>query len=332
MSNIREVSRVAGVSTATVSRALRNPELVSKGTLEKVLAAVERLNYRPNMLARNFRSERSYSIVILVPSIASPFYSWVIRGVEFVAQERGYSVLLGDTRDSLQREQEYIELVETRLADGIVQFRPSAKGSEITHRASFPIVYACGCNQTATPSVRIDNVEAAKSVMEHLLQQGHTRIATICGQSENPHSIDRLEGYKQSLAAAGIAIDPELILTADDYSIASGVKAAMAITTMKTKPTAVFCMNDEIAIGAMQSLKMAGMDIPGDMSIAGFDNIDFAMHSDPTLTTIDQPADEIGRIACNMLLDKIEGKSDADEDVVLSHRLVVRMSTTKPKA
>lgn len=327
MSNIREVSRLAGVSTATVSRALRNPELVSKESRRKVMEAVERLNYRPNMLARNFRSERSYSLVILTPSIASPFYSRVIRGVELAAQNRGYSVLLGDTRDSLQREHEYIELVETRLADGIIQFRPSEANSEIARRANFPIVYACGCADTALPSVRIDNVEAARTVVNYFLSLGHRRIATICGQPENPHSIDRLIGYREALQDAGIAEDPDLIVHADDYSMQSGVKAGTRIAQLEDRPTALFCMNDEIAIGAIQSLKRAGFAVPADVSVAGFDNIDFARHYDPPLTTIDQPSDDIGRMACNMLIDQIEGRGVSQNNVVLDYDLIVRTSS-----
>ena len=328
MSSIREVSRLAGVSTATVSRALRNPELVSKESRRKVLEAVERLNYRPNMLARNFRSERSYSIVILTPSIASPFYSRVISGVELAAQNRGYSVLLGDTRDSLRREGEYIELVETRLADGVIQFRPSEGSSEIARRANFPIVYACGCADTALPSVRIDNIEAARALVSYFLSLGHRRIATICGQPENPHTIDRLVGYRRALEDAGITVDPALIVHAADYSMASGVKAGARIAQFGELPTALFCMNDELAIGSIQSLKRAGHSVPEDISVAGFDNIDFARHYDPALTTIDQPSDEIGQIACNMLIDQIEGRPNAQNNVVLDYDLIVRASSS----
>ena len=326
MSNIREVSRVAGVSTATVSRALKNPELVSKSSLEKVMAAVEALKYRPNMLARNFRSERSYSLVILVPSIDNPFYSRVIRGAEFAAQERGYSVLLGDIRDSLQREREYVKLVETRLSDGIIQFRPSQERSTVEEEPTFPMVYACGCERTPLPSVRIDNVDAAKTVVDYLIAQGHKRIAVLCGTEANPHTVDRLKGYKKSLAAAGIKYRPGLVVSGG-FTMASGAEAGAKIAKMSNRPSAIFCMNDEMAIGAIQGLKSAGIDVPRDVSIAGFDDIEFSKHCDPPITTIKQPSEEMGKIACDMLVDMIEGREVDQEEVILPYEFVVRAST-----
>ena len=326
MSNIREVSRVAGVSTATVSRALKNPELVSKSSRDKVMAAVEKLNYRPNMLARNFRSERSYSLVILVPSIDNPFYSRVIRGAEFAAQERGYSVLLGDIRDSLQREKEYIRLVETRLSDGVIQFRPSRERSAFDENPGFPLVYACGCERTPLPSVRIDNVDAAKTVVDYLITQGHERIAVLCGPQTNPHTIDRLKGYRKSLAAHKIKHRPELVVQGG-FTMASGAEAGAEIAKMRNRPTAIFCMNDEMAIGAIQGLKSAGIDVPNEMAITGFDDIDFASHCDPPLTTIKQPAEDIGKMACDMLIDLIEGGEIEQEEIILPYDFVTRSST-----
>jgi len=326
MANIREVARVAGVSTATVSRALSNPDRVSKNSLEKVTAAVSKVKYRPNMMARNFRAERAYSIVILVPSIDNPFYSKVIGGVEFSAQERGYSVLLGDLRNSLEREREYVGLVETNLADGVIQFRPSRNRSTISGDKHVPIVYAAGCDRTPRPSVRIDNIAAAKTLVDHLISRGHRRIAVLCGAANNPHAIDRLQGYKNSLAAASIEFDQDLVFQGQ-FSMASGVPAGQALASMKKPPTALFCMNDEMAIGAIKGLRIGGLRVPEDVAIVGFDNIDFSQHCDPSLTTIEQPAEEMGRIAGSMLIDMIEGKEMEEVEIVLSHSLIVRDSS-----
>ena len=188
-------------------------------------------------------------------------------------------------------------------------------------------MYACGCADTALPSVRIDNIEAARAVVNYFLSLGHRRIAVICGPPENPHSIDRLAGYRRALQDADIAEDPDLIVHADDYSMQSGVKAGTRIAELHDSPTALFCMNDEIAIGAIQSIKRAGISVPGDMSVAGFDNIDFARHYDPPLTTIDQPSDEIGQMACNMLIDQIEERGVSQNNVILDYDLIVRAST-----
>ena len=174
--------------------------------------------------------------------------------------------------------------------------------------------------------MRIDNVDAAKTVVDYLIAQGHKRIAALCGPKGNPHTIDRLKGYKKSLAANKIKFRADLVV-AGGFTMASGVEAGKKIAGMRNRPTAIFCMNDEMAIGAIQGLKTAGIDVPGDMSIAGFDDIDFAKHCDPTLTTIKQPAEEIGKMACDMLIDLIEGGEIDREEVILPYEFVARSST-----
>lgn len=327
MSSIREVARIAGVSVATVSRALSNPEKVSSESIKKVQDAIKKVQYRPNMLARNFRSTRAYSIVVLVPDITNPFYSQVIRGIEARAQQRGYAVLLGDTRDSATREQEYINLVETRLSDGVIQFRPNP--ALTGKQKDIPYISACGCESTPGPSVRIDNVEAAKTIVDYLISLGHKRIGVISGLKENPHTQDRLAGYKKSLSQAGINFDEDLI-TEGDFTMWSGLNAAPHFCKMKHRPTAIFCMNDEMAIGAMQALKSHGVNVPKDISVTGFDDIPYARYCDPALTTIAQPAEEMGKIAMDTLLRLIEGKNPDQVEHILPYEFVIRKSTAAP--
>ncbi|HEX5056205.1 MAG TPA: LacI family DNA-binding transcriptional regulator [Gammaproteobacteria bacterium] len=330
MSSIREVARIAGVSVATVSRALSNPEKVSRESIKKVQAAIEKVQYRPNMLARNFRSTRAWSIVVLVPDITNPFFSLVIRGIEDQAQQKGYAVLLGDTRDSASREQEYIKLVETRLSDGVIQLRPYSAGMLTKKQEGIAYVSACGCESTPGPSVRIDNAGAARMMVDHLLSLGHRRIGVISGLKENPHTQDRLSGYKQSLAAAGIAFREELIAEGD-FTMWSGQNAALHFCKMNPRPTAIFCMNDEMAFGAIQSLKAQGIDVPLDISVTGFDDIPYARHWDPPLTTIAQPAKEIGQAAFDALLKLVEGETLGQRENILPYEFVMRKSTAPAK-
>lgn len=326
MSNIRDVARLAGVSVATVSRALSNPEKVSDESLAKVHAAIAQVGYRPNMLARNFRSARAYAVVVLVPDIANPFYSLFIRALEDRAQQKGYAVLLGDTRGTTEREIEYIRRVETRLADGIVQLRPSSEKSQNNIPPDIPCVNACGCEYTTGPAIRIDNRAAAKTMVDYLISLGHRRIGVISGLKDNPHAIDRLEGYKEALAEAGIPFEKDLIAEGD-FTMWSGLNAAFQFCNMKVRPTAVFSMNDEMAIGAMQTLKNQGIRIPQDMSVTGFDDIAYAKYSDPSLTTISQPAEEMGKMAMDMLLKVIEGEPLSQRECVLPTEFIIRKST-----
>lgn len=326
MSNIRDVARLAGVSVATVSRALSNPEKVSSESLDKVHKAIAEVGYRPNMLARNFRSARAYAVVVLVPDIANPFYSLFIRALEDRAHQKGYAVLLGDTRGTPEREMEYIRRVETRLADGIVQLRPSSEKSQNNIPADVPCVNACGCEYTTGPAIRIDNRGAAKSMVNYLISLGHKRIGVISGLKDNPHAIDRLEGYKEALAEAGIPFEKDLIAEGD-FTMWSGLNAAFQFCNMKNRPTAIFSMNDEMAIGAMQTLKNQGFKIPEDISVTGFDDIAYAKYSDPSLTTISQPAEEMGKMAMDMLLKVIEGEPLSQRECVLPTEFIIRKST-----
>ncbi len=327
MSNIREVAQAAGVSVATVSRALANPEKVSEESLKKVHDAIKVVGYRPNLLARSFRAAKSFCVVVLVPDITNPFFSQVIQAIEDRAQQKGYAVLLGDTRETSKREQEYVNRVETRLADGVIQLRPQSMSSSTQ---PIPWVNACGCEGTPGPSVRIDNVAAAKTMVDYLISLGHKHIGVISGLKDNPHSIDRLKGYEASLAAAGIPFNKEFVVEGN-FTMWSGQNAAKRFLHLRQMPTAIFCMNDEMAIGAIQTLKAEGLNVPNDISVTGFDDINYAKYWDPALTTMAQPAEEIGARAMDMLLRIIEGEELSTVEVVLSSELMIRQSTCPPK-
>jgi len=330
MPNIREVSRIARVSTATVSRALRQPQLVSQATRERVLRAVEKSGYRPNLLARNFSAGRSFTVVVLVPDITNPFFSRVIRGIEQEAQTMGYSVLLGDTQGTPGREQEYASLALTNQADGLIQLHgryPFAE-KDIALAAAVPMVNACERigNECAYPVIELDNRGAAQVLTQHLLRLGHRRLGVITGPATSPLVQDRLAGFQQSLEAANITMDHSLVAEGD-FSMPSGQKAATLLLGQKTPPTALFCMNDEMAIGAMHQCKNLGLRVPEDISVAGFDGIEFSSFTDPPLTTIKQPAEELGRQAMTSLYRIMTGRLLDNHQVKLPFELVARDST-----
>lgn len=326
MATIRDVSKIAGVSVATVSRTLSKPDKVSVKTREIVEAAIKKTNYKPDVLARNFRTRKSSTIVVLVPDIANPFFSRVIRGIEQMAQSLGYAVLLGDTQSLRAREYTYANMVKTSQADGIIQL-DCHMPFEDENDAGAPLVNACDCIRgTEIPTVELDNVSAAQTMTEHLISLGHTNIGLISGPISGTITKDRLKGYKLAHKNAGIKFNPANI-TVGDYSISSGMLAASDLLTANKPPSAIFCMNDEMAIGAISQAKKIGLNVPGDISIAGFDDISFAEFCDPPLTTISQPAEDFGTKAMSMLYDVINGNEPEQKNIYLPFKIVVREST-----
>lgn len=325
MSNIRRVAELAGVSVATVSRTLKNPDVVAPATRERVQAAVAAANYRPNGMAVQFRSRRTGNLVVLVPLIANSFFARVIAGIQQAAQAAGYRVLLCDTAGDEIREREYAELVYARQADGVIQLRafdPFAGQGDIP-----PVVNACEVlAEHPWPKVRLDNRAAARCLTEHLLALGHRRIALIKGPEDSPLTLERLAGYQEALTQAGIALDPGL-LHEGDFTLAAGAAAARALLALPERPTALFCCSDEMAIGALQILRRSGLRVPEDISLAGFDDIAFAAYTEPPLTTIAQPAEAFGQRAVAMLLEVLNGGTPAAREVVLPFELKVRGST-----
>ena len=326
MSTIRDVARAAGVSVATVSRALTSPEKVSATSRALVEAAVLNTGYRPNLLARNFRSARSYSVVVLLPDITNPFFSEVIQAIEDRAQDRGYAVLLGDTRESLVREQDYVNRVETRLADGVIQLRPQSKSSG---EHNIPWVNACGGDHTTGPSIRIDNAGAAAKAVEYIIGLGHTRIAVFTGKPDNPHTQERLQGFRATMAAHGLTVNEQWVMQGD-FTVVSGQRLAQSLCEQVERPTAVFCLSDRMAIGAIQVLRSHGLAVPRDMTVVGFDDIKMARYLDPGLTTLAQPSDLLGQLAFDTLLRVLAGEDLRDYEHIVPTEMVVRGSSAPP--
>jgi LacI family transcriptional regulator, repressor for deo operon, udp, cdd, tsx, nupC, and nupG len=330
MATIRDVSKLAGVSVATVSRTLTMPDKVSTKTRAKVQNAIKKTKYKPDVLARNFRTRKSSTVVVLVPDIANPFFSRVIRGIEQMAQSLGYAVLLGDTQGLHEREITYAKMVETSQADGIIQLDSSIP-FEDQNEITAPIVNACDCvRDTKIPSVQLDNISAAEMMTNHLLSLGHKNIAVISGPEKSSITQDRLTGYIKALKSTNIEFNEKNVVHGN-YSIPSGASAAKEIFKMSPMPTAILSMNDEMAIGAIHEAINIGLSIPDDVSISGFDNINFAEYCNPPLTTIAQPAEDFGSIAMSMLYDIMKGNELEDKHRLLPFEIIKRKSTGKIK-
>jgi len=327
-SNILEVAEAAGVSVATVSRALQMPAVVAPHTLTRVQEVVARLGYIPNAQARMLRTARTHVVVALVPDITNPFFAEVIRGIEQVAHQNTYAVLLGDTQYNRGREQTYADLLATRQADGLITLLPHIP--RLSSGTPKHIVNACEyVKDPMVASVRVDNVAAARTATEYLLTLGHRAIAFVTGPMSSPICVDRDEGHEQALRAMGVKRNSKLTMNGD-FSVESGVRSVDALFARQIKFTAVFCSNDEMAIGAIRAAKVRGMRVPEDLSVVGFDDIRFAQYADPPLTTIAQPKYEIGREAMNMLLEIMTAQDVPPRKLILATQLVVRGSTAPP--
>lgn len=331
MANIRDIAKLAGVSTATVSRTLATPAIVMPETRAKVEAAVRKLDYKPNALASSLRRRRTENIVVVVPDIHNPFFSGVVQGIEHVAHGHGHKVLLGESQNSQQRLDTYAEMLDSKEADGLIllgALLPTGIANAVAagEAPHVPIVMACEYFVgLQAPNVRIDNAAAAAAATEHLLQLGHRRIAMITGPSGNPLVKDRVKGYRAQMAKAELAVPADYVARGD-FTVESGHHAMKKLLALSHKPTAVFCANDEMAMGAIRAVKDSGRRVPQDLSVVGFDDIRFAEYFDPPLTTIRQPQREIGETAMRLILD-VFAKRNAPTSVVLPHTLVVRGST-----
>jgi LacI family repressor for deo operon, udp, cdd, tsx, nupC, and nupG len=329
--NIHAVARRAGVSTATVSRVLSRPDVVAPGTRQKVLKAVEHLGYAPNSAAQHLRTRRSGKILVTIPDIANPFFSLILQGIEDAAQREGYAVLLGDTRNDEAREERYAQMLRRNEADGLIFLghRLPATAAELVRFMAprcAPVVNACEFSGSlGVPGVHIDNAAAAADAMNHLYALGHRRIGVVTGPLDSPLSRDRLQGTRSAAAAHGA--QDTLYVTGGDFSIASGAAAAEVLLDHKPRPTAIFCFNDEMAIGTIDAARRRAVRVPHDVSVIGFDDIRFSAHVDPPLTTIAQPMREIGSRTVRLLLEILAGRPTAPPSVTLPHQLVVRAST-----
>ena len=329
---IKDIARSAGVSIATVSHAFRNPNRVSDKTREKVLDAANRLGYTPNRHAVGLRTARSGNIVVVIPDIADSYNTEIIKGIESVAHGRSYSVLLGDTQGSAEREREFAAMVRSRQADGIILMShrlPFDLPDDVAPEDIPPLVNGSEyVGNEAIPSVSIDDKQGGKDATRHLIDLGHKRIAIVTGDKNSTSTRGRLEGFREVMSESGLTVDEDLIIYGQ-YRTSDGEAAANKLMIRDELPTAVFCFGDEIALGCMHTLKRAGLVIPKDISVIGFDDIPFARYFAPSLTTVAQPAREIGQTCASLLLDLIDGVYPENNRVILPHTLVVRSSTQR---
>jgi LacI family repressor for deo operon, udp, cdd, tsx, nupC, and nupG len=327
---IQDVARLADVSTATVSRALATPERVSPEARARVLEAIAKTGYVPNPAARTLRSQKTYMVLVVLPDLSNTFFSKILRGIEGTLFEAGYGMIISDLDGSPAKEAHFAAFTAAGRVDGAILlnghlFGQSRDGEGQPARITIPLVALCEAIPGADiPQIEIDNRAAASRMTQHLASLGHSGIAYVSGPANNVLERERFQGFKEGLQAAGLPYDPALVIPGD-YTIEAGVAAGERLVAQATRPTAVFCTSDEMAIGLMRTLLSAGLRVPEDISVAGFDDIEFAAVAEPALTTIHQPRRELGQAAATALIDLLQGRT-TPKRIRLETELVVRDS------
>ena len=337
--SIKEVAKLAGVSIATVSRCINNPEKVREKTRLKVQEAILRTGYSPNTLAQSFRRGRTNLVMVVLPSVGDPFFAAVMRGIRNVARIKGYSILIEDTQFNTMTADEIGAMVVSRQTDGIILLASmSPFGTKVlsakSHRA-LPMVIGCETvspELSRFPSVHIDNVAAAKEATNFLVSRGHQRIAMIFGQASSLLTKDREFGYRAAMNQAKLPIEDGWVVEGG-MTLDGAIRATRRLLNHGHQPTAIFCANDEMAIGSLHAIKSAGLRIPQDISVMGFDDIRYAEVTDPPLTTISQPAEEIGERVMYRLYREIEQGHQGDtRPEIVPHKLIIRQSVGTPRS
>jgi LacI family repressor for deo operon, udp, cdd, tsx, nupC, and nupG len=339
--SIRDVAQAAGVSTATVSRTLSSPGVVSESTRQAVFKAIRETGYTVNLAARNLRRRETGAVAVLVPNIANPFFSRILSGIAEVMSEAGYNVLITDTTPMALDDHRFPEYFSHNQTDGLIILDGMLNRELLLNRGApevrAPMVFACEWSDAIDrPTVSVDNQEAAGMAVRHLIGLGHRKIGHLAGPPGNVLTVTRTRGARVALHTAGLPFQTDWFFEGD-FTLDSGAAAASRWLALDDRPTAVFCASDEMAMGLIGELHRHRVQVPGDVSVVGFDDLEISAHFVPSLTTVNQPRLALGRAAARMLLERMR-KSPAEREagpvprVVLPVELIERQSTAPPGA
>lgn len=330
---IQDIASRAGVSTATVSRALANPDFVSVQARARVMRAVSETGYTPNVAARNLRARRSMIILVVVPNLANPFFAEILRGIDDTLAEAGYDMIIGNLDNRVEREARYVKLAMSGQVDGILNLTGRVPRGEDRTMAELGLPMAGVCARVPgqqSPHIVVSDRASSIKVAEHLLGLGHRRFGYASGPKDNINEVERYAGFLEGLEAAGI--DRGAVTRwPGQFRLEAGIRAAESFLAMEDRPTAVYAASDEMAIAFMKTVLTAGLKVPDDVSIVGFDGIEYADFVEPTLTTVHQPRHDLGRAGAQALLEEIAGQGSGERIIELPGELVLGGSTAPPR-
>jgi DNA-binding LacI/PurR family transcriptional regulator len=330
---IKDIASRLNVSVATVSRALRNSEEIKKETKRAVLQMAKEMDYHPNLLASSLSSKRSKILGVVVPTINRQFWSNVISGIEHVAYQEGYKVMIFQSSESYLKEMEIVEILANSRVDGILMaFSKDTKDfghiQGVMDRGIPVLLFERVCEEIQTSKIVTDDYEGARQIVQHLIDRGNTNIAYVSGHLSLKVCRERYEGYRDALRANGLAVKPELLMEIPEFSYEGAAKAFQVLWEKNIGIDAVFCFADILAIGVLHAARLLNIDVPRQLAVAGFGNDDTGKFVSPSITTMAQPSFEIGEAAANMIMEQIQA-----EDVfvhttkVIKTQLIVRESS-----
>lgn len=330
MITILDVAKEANVSASTVSRVLNNSGMISQNTVDCVYKAVEKLGYEPNMLARSFRKKETRTILILTPNMTNPYYSNILSGISDMSRGMSYSSFICNTTGGTDQVKETLDMLPKHRADGAILLA-SEKGEKWLkeYADEFSIIQCSEYDpEIPIPHVSIDNYKAAIEAVRLLICLGHKKIGTISSVNKYLSTELRLKGYRDALLEAGIEPSDRYISYAGkDYNYQSGCKAAETLLSQKDRPTALFCISDVLAIGAVNTAKQMGLNIPRDISIIGFDDVEQTAMFSPKITTVAQPCYALGQKSAELLCRNLAEGEAVPMETVLPYKMIVREST-----
>ena len=331
---IKDIARRLDISVATVSRALRNSEEIKKETKQAVLQMAKEMNYHPNLLASSLSSKKSKVLGVVVPTINRQFWSNSISGIENIAYQKGYKVMIFQSTESYDKEVEIVETLANSMVDGIlIAFSKETNNydhiKQIMERGIPVLLFERVCESIQSSKVVTDDYNGAKQLIQHLIDRGKKRIAYLSGPLSVAGCKERLRGYKEALLENGLMIDESLLIEIPDFTHEIAGNAIKNLWKNDQKPEALFCFADILAIGALHAAKELGIKVPQQLAIAGFGNDDTGKYVSPSITTMAQPSFEMGQIAARMILDQILSEEDVFiyQTEIIQPQLVVREST-----
>ncbi len=325
---VLDIAREAGVSLGTVSNVINENAPVSDSLRKRVLDAISRLEYQPSQLARGLRRNKTAIMGMIIPDITNPFFPAVVRGAEDVAYQNSYQLMLCNADNDPAKERAYLHELRSYQMAGLILI-PSVN-SQMDPRKDLPRNCPVVCLDRRPPgwegdSVTVDNTSGARAGTEHLLAMGHRRVSAITGNLRLANARERLEGFRVALKKAGVTLDPEYVQEGR-FDRLSGYEKTRTLLQLRPRPTAIFASNDLIALGVLAALRESGLKSPDDISVLGFDDLEFAEFISPALTTIAQPGYQMGAKGANILVKRIQGSTHPTERVVLATELKIRQS------